>query len=246
MKQPIIEVKDVTFGYQNQAVLQEIDFTLQSGDYVVLIGPNGSGKSTLVKLMLGLLPTQEGKIIRSFDASKPQPIGYVSQRANRVPSDFPATVREVVTSGLTGSLGLFRWLRQKEKNRVARAIEQVGLTSVMNRHIGKLSGGQQQRAFIARALVGQPQLLILDEPTVGVDIQVKNQFYQLLGRLHQSQKEMTILLVTHELEEVIDQADRILCLNRRLYFEGEREIFLQKQVEILSALFGVSPVGVSE
>jgi zinc transport system ATP-binding protein len=245
MRQPIIEVKDVTFGYHQQAVLEKIHFTLRSGDYAVLIGPNGSGKSTLVKLMLGLLSIQEGEIVRSFDSETPQPIGYVSQRASRVPIDFPATVREVVTSGLSGSLGLFRWPEKRERNQVTQAIEQVGLTDVADRHIGRLSGGQQQRAFIARALVGQPQLLILDEPTVGVDIQVKNQFYQLLVQLHQARKGMTILLVTHELEEVIEQADRFLCLNRRLYFEGGREQFLQRQAEILPALFGVPQVGVS-
>lgn len=245
MKQPIIEMKNVTFAYQHQAVLQKVNITLRLGDYAVLIGPNGSGKSTLVKLMLGLLPIQEGRIVRSFDATKQQPIGYVSQRASRVPSDFPATVREVVTSGLSGSLGLFRWPGQQVRERVAQAIEQVGLAAVADRHIGRLSGGQQQRAFIARALVGQPQLLILDEPTVGVDIQVKKQFYQLLAQLHQSHTEMTILLVTHELEEVIEQADRIFCLNRQLYFQGGRELFLQRQAEIWPALFGMPQWGVS-
>ena len=156
---------------------------------------------------------------------------------------FPATVKEVVQSGLYGKLGLFRRLKKEHIEQVENAIDLVGLTSVQNRSIGKLSGGQQQRAFIARALVAEPELLVLDEPTVGVDEKTTGQFYDLLNRLHREEG-LTLLMVNHDLQAVSGLADQVACLNRRLIFHGDPGEFQQRQQEILSKAYQYELMGV--
>jgi len=237
----MIRMERVHFSYQNEKVLDNVSLTLHQGEFLALVGPNGSGKSTLIKLALGWLKPQAGDIllmgqdIRRFrDRDK---IGYVSQKANSFNLGFPATVFEVVAAGLYGKMGLFRWMGRKEKQKVYEAIEQVGLSDWAHRNIGRLSGGQQQRAFIARALVSDPDLLILDEPTVGVDVESVDRFYRLLTHLHR-EKGLTLLLVTHDIGAVTTYVDRIACLNKRIYFHGDPEEFTRKQKEILTAAYG--------
>ncbi|MBN2908204.1 metal ABC transporter ATP-binding protein [Polycladomyces sp. WAk] len=237
----MIRMERVYFSYQNEKVLDNVSLTLHQGEFLALVGPNGSGKSTLVKLALGWLKPQAGEIqlmgqdIRRFrDRDK---IGYVSQKANSFNLGFPATVFEVVATGLYGKMGLFRWMGRKEKQKVYEAIEQVGLSHLSHRNIGRLSGGQQQRAFIARALVSDPDLLILDEPTVGVDAESVERFYRLLTHLHR-EKKLTLLLVTHDIGAVTTYVDRIACLNKRIFFHGDPEEFTRKQKEILTAAYG--------
>ncbi|SFI72527.1 metal ABC transporter ATP-binding protein [Thermoflavimicrobium dichotomicum] len=241
MSQPAIRLEDVSFAYEKEKVLEDISLTVDRGEFLGIIGPNGSGKSTLVKLILHLLKPQKGKIEvfgESIEFLKDRSvIGYVSQKANTFQRGFPATVREVVASGLYGKLGLFRWMRKQDWEKVDQAIEQVGLTSLAHRNMGKLSGGQQQRAFIARALVSDPQLLILDEPTVGVDAKSQEQLYELLTHLHQ-QKQLTLLLVTHDIYSILSVVDRMACLNKRLLFYGTIDEFAKHDQEILSQLFG--------
>ena len=156
---------------------------------------------------------------------------------------FPATVKEVVQSGLYGKRGLFRRLKKEHIEQVEKAIDLVGLTSVQNRSIGKLSGGQQQRAFIARALVAEPELLVLDEPTVGVDEKTTGQFYDLLNRLHREEG-LTLLMVNHDLQAVSGLADQVACLNRRLIFHGDPGEFQQRRQEILSKAYQYELMGV--
>jgi len=237
----MIRMERVYFSYQNEKVLDNVSLILHQGEFLALVGPNGSGKSTLVKLALGWLKPQAGEIqlmgqdIRRFrDRDK---IGYVSQKANSFNLGFPATVFEVVATGLYGKMGLFRWMGRKEKQKVYEAIEQVGLSHLAHRNIGRLSGGQQQRAFIARALVSDPDLLILDEPTVGVDAESVERFYRLLTHLHR-EKRLTLLLVTHDIGAVTTYVDRIACLNKRIFFHGDPEEFTRKQNEILTAAYG--------
>lgn len=173
LKQPIIEMKHVSYSYDHRNVIEDINLNIEEGTFLGLVGPNGSGKTTLLKCILGLIKPQTGELnlfgvpLRKFkDWSK---IGFVSQKANSFNTGFPASVYEVVASGLTAKLGLFRRMSKADKQKVDEAIEAVGITSLKDRNIGELSGGQQQRTFIARALVSEPKLLILDEPTVGVD-----------------------------------------------------------------------------
>src|SRR5690625_729170 len=172
-EEKVISIENVSFQFDQRVVLEDVSLTVSKGEFLGLIGPNGSGKSTLLKIILGILQPYSGKVslfgeqvkyFRDWDK-----IGFVSQKANSFNTGFPATVFEVVSMGLFGKIGLFRFLNRSHKQKVLDIIEQVGMEDYTNCNIGELSGGQQQRVFIARALVSNPKLLILDEPTVGVD-----------------------------------------------------------------------------
>ncbi len=217
MEESVLKMERVHFSYDHRPVLEEVDLTLESGEFLALAGPNGSGKSTLIKLAFGSMPPDSGRIFlfgqpvnRFREWSR---IGYVSQKANSFNLDFPATVREVVATGLTGKLGLFRRMKKQHWMRVEEVIHQVGLSALAGQRIGRLSGGQQQRTFIARALVSDPDLLILDEPTVGVDSPSVRDFHHLLSHLHR-EKGLSLLLITHDLQAVADRVDRVIWLNR--------------------------------
>jgi zinc transport system ATP-binding protein len=240
MSEQVVQIEDLYFSYGEQTVLDGVNLSVSRGEFLGIMGPNGSGKSTLMRLILGLLPPQKGNIYvfgqPVYPLKKHLRIGYVSQKVNHFNLGFPATVREVVASGLTGRLGLFRWMSKSDWAFVEQMIEQVGLTPWMHRNMGKLSGGQQQRAFMARALVHKPELLILDEPTVGVDVKSTRQFYQLLTSLHQNQR-LTLILVTHDISVVSTYVNRVACLNKKLFFHGDPDDFVEKQQEILSAVY---------
>lgn len=239
---PAIELNHVSFQYDSKAkVLDDIHFTLGQGEFLGLLGPNGSGKSTLIKIILGLLQPQKGEVrlfgepMEKFkDWSR---VGYVSQKANSFNSGFPATVFEVVSTGLFGKLGLFRWLGKKEKARIHRAIDMVGLSEFSYQNIGKLSGGQQQRTFIARALVSQPDLLILDEPTVGVDSESVDRFFELIEHLHHHVG-ISMILVSHDISVITSKVSQVACLNKRIHFHGNPQDFSQNQEAILATAYG--------
>ncbi len=237
----VIAIENVSFRYEERNVLENINLTIPKGAFLGLVGPNGSGKSTLLKCILGILKPKEGTIrlfgtdIRKFkDWNK---IGYVSQKANSFNSGFPATVFEVVSMGLVSKVGLFRFLNRTYKQKVYKALEDVGMTEFMNRNIGELSGGQQQRVFIARALVSDPQLLILDEPTVGVDAGNVENFYNMLENLNKNLN-ITLLLVTHDIGTITDKVTHVACLNKYLHFHGETETFKQLEDRDLALVYG--------
>lgn len=235
-----ISMTNVSFNYGERAVLQEIDLQVNSGDFLGIVGPNGSGKSTLLKIMLGLLEPDAGDVrlfgvpIKAFkDWHR---IGYISQKANSFNSGFPATVAEVVQMGLTARRGLFKRVTPADKLAVKQALQAVGMTDYSNQLIGKLSGGQQQRVFIAKALVANPDLLLLDEPTVGVDATSMADFYELLEKIHRHQHK-TLVMVTHDIGAITTRVNRIACLNRRIYFHGASEQFVANQEQILSRAY---------
>lgn len=241
MMDNVLTMENIHFAYDHQTVLQGVGLTLKQGDFLGLVGPNGSGKSTMIKLALGSLRPDSGGV-KLFD----QPlnrfrdwwkIGFVSQKANSFNLGFPATVSEVVASGLYGKLGLFRRMKKKHWLQVEETLETVGLTPYAHQNIGRLSGGQQQRAFIARALVSEPEFLILDEPTVGVDAESVERFYHLLKSLHKD-RGLTLLLVTHDIGAITAHADRIACLNKTIHFHGNAEEFASNRKEILSFAYG--------
>jgi zinc transport system ATP-binding protein len=235
----VLEIKNLSFQY-SQNVLDEVDMSIPKGAFLGLVGPNGSGKSTLLKCILGLLKPTSGEIYlfgqRQEEFQDWYKIGYVSQKANSFNTGFPATVKEVVTTGLVSKLGLFKRLKNRDNQKVVEAIKAVGMEAFINRNIGELSGGQQQRVFIARALVSEPELLILDEPTVGVDTYNVQNFYNMLGKLNK-EKNITLLLVTHDIGTITDKVSHIACLNRHLHFHGRTEEFEQQQ-ENLSEFYG--------
>lgn len=224
MDEKIIEINNVSFRYERDVVLDHIDLSVPRGSFLGIVGPNGSGKSTLLKLILGLMKPDEGEILlfgeKQSKFKQWERIGFVSQKANSFNTGFPATVFEVVASGLTGKIGLFRFLRPKHRNEIIRAIEQVGMKEFMNRKIGELSGGQQQRVFIARAIVSRPDVLILDEPTVGVDARNVQSFYKILKSL-QEELGITLLMVSHDIDVLLNEADHVAYLNKRVQFYGK-------------------------
>lgn len=234
----LIEVKNLSFHYETENVLENINFSVPKGSFLGLVGPNGSGKSTLLKIILGLLKVQTGEVrlfgteINSF--KQWDRIGFVSQKANSFNSGFPATVYEVVLSGLTQKVGIFKRIKREHHEKARAAIESVGLAHLVNQNIGELSGGQQQRVFIARALVSDPELLILDEPTVGVDAQNVHSFYELLERLNR-EKAITLILVTHDIGTITDKVTHVACLNKHLHFHGDTEEFERQN---MSEIYG--------
>lgn len=217
----VLTLEDVSFAYGHHNVLESVSMAIRSGTFVALVGPNGSGKSTLVRLALGLLRPDSGVIVLfgrpPTERDARSSIGYVPQRPF-LGRDFPATVREVVASGGIGR----RWWRTSPRDQVDDALAVVDLEDLASARIGELSGGQQQRVFIAKALVRRPDLLILDEPVAGVDVEQQERFSATLGRLRDD-RGVAILLVSHDLAAVEDRLDRVIVLRRSIRFDGPPE-----------------------
>ncbi len=203
-----IEVTDLSFSYGENPVLENVSFTIMQGEFVGIIGSNGAGKSTLLKLLLGLLDPVSGSISFKEDKSK---IGYVEQNASRK-SNFPATAEEIVLSGLWSKIGFMRFPKKEHREAVQKALEAVEMQDYAKRMMGKMSGGQQQRIMIARVLVNSPRVLILDEPTNGIDLKSSEALYELLMHLNKKHG-LTIILVSHDIKRVSKITERLLCLN---------------------------------
>ncbi|WP_373230510.1 metal ABC transporter ATP-binding protein [Cohnella sp.] len=202
--QEIIKLDGVSFSFDSQSILSDISFTIRERDFVGLIGSNGAGKTTLLRMIVGLTQPQKGTI-SLFGTSADQfkdwnQIGYVPQRNNFNPL-FPATVREVVLSGLYGRKKLFRKVSKNDITRAEDALGALQIQDLGDKRIGALSGGQQQRVFLARALINNPKLLILDEPLSGIDIETQQNFFQLIRHMHQRHN-ITFLMVSHDLDMV--------------------------------------------
>lgn len=228
----IIEIKNVSFSFGREIVIKDVNLEVHKGDYLGILGPNGGGKSTLIKLILGLLTPSKGKIllygreIRHFrDWNK---IGYVSQQVSHFDVHFPMTAEEVVRLGRYSKIGLFNFPGNKDREIVRQALDHVEMWGYRNRLIGDLSGGQQQRIFIARALAAEPEVIILDEPTTGVDINTQKQFYSLLRKLNR-QIGLTLILVSHELDIVTHEATEIAYLNRSIVYYGIPDKFMKSK-----------------
>ncbi len=226
----IIEIKNVSFAYNTEEVLKEINLQIHKGDYLGIVGPNGGGKTTLLKCILGLYKPTHGKIKlfnQDLATFKDWPsIGYVPQKVN-FDQNFPSTAREVVAMGIYAKLGLFNSLKKYDWQAVDKALEQVGMLKFGNRRIGDLSGGQQQRIFIARALVSEPTVIFLDEPTVGVDIETRNQFFELLETLNKK-LELTLVLITHDMDIILHHGVlEVAFINKEVLFYGTPRDFLK-------------------
>jgi zinc transport system ATP-binding protein len=224
-KDSVLSFEGVSFSFMEQAVIADASFTVYAGDFVALIGPNGSGKSTLIRLGLGLLPLQKGSVslfgtpIKVFNEWGRA--GYVPQKATSIDPTFPATVEEVVGLGL---LAEQRWPRLTvDKERIKGVLKRVDMQSFAKRRIGKLSGGQQQRVMIARALITKPELLVLDEPTAGVDQAHQAQFYDLLKELND--EGVTIVIVTHDLTRISKHVTKVACIDRHVTYHESHEEF---------------------
>ncbi|OGI25732.1 MAG: hypothetical protein A3E38_03135 [Candidatus Moranbacteria bacterium RIFCSPHIGHO2_12_FULL_54_9] len=239
LEHPIIETEHISFFYGKEEVLHDISFAIPRGDYIGLVGSNGSGKTTLLRILLRLTKPATGSVqlfgtpIGNF--RQWQKIGYVPQNVFRGDMNFPATVQEVVESGHLGARG--GSLCQFGKGvcaEVRRALERADIAHLIGKRIGELSGGERQRVFIARALVSEPELLILDEPTTGIDAATEEKFYAFLGELNRAG--LTIILVSHDLEAITREVKTVLCLNRRLVCYGKPESL--RSAEVLHQMYG--------
>lgn len=226
MSDPIIEIKNLSFRYGVEPVLEDVSLSIERGDILGLIGPNGGGKTTLLKLILGLLPLQKGAIYlfgqplkQLRDRAK---VGYLRQRAFEFERRFPATVTELVQLGRLPRLSRWRPWSRADTQAVEAALHAVGVWELRDRPVAELSGGQQQRLFLARVLAQEPELLLLDEPTAAVDPKVEAQFYELLEQLNRAHG-LTVILVSHDLETTARQVTKIACLNKRLLYYGAPE-----------------------
>ncbi len=231
----IVEAKDLTVAFDGRQVLSGVDFSIRQGDYIGLVGPNGSGKSTLIKCMLGLIRSSQGSVSLfgsvSIEMKNRERIGYLPQRMDFFNPRFPTTVTEVISQGLIAN-------RRAGKNSGSEGIEKMiglfDLQGLRNRLIGELSGGQQQRVFIARALVNEPDFLILDEPTSALDPEVRESFFALLHELNK--KKVTIVLVTHDIGGVGQYASKLMYLDKKVIFFGGFDEFCLS--ENMASFFG--------
>lgn len=222
----VISLDNVSYRYNSDLVLENISFKADQGDLLGIIGPNGAGKTTLFSLILGLLEGYQGKItlfnedIRNNRKALKR-IGYIPQKKN-INQGFPATVEEIVSLGVLG--------RKTNMDVIISALKIVGLLEQKDKRIGELSGGQQQRVLIAKALVNEPELLILDEPTTGIDLETQDRFYTLLRKLN-SERNITIILASHDLDAINRLANKVACVNRKMSFHGNaREFFGNEQM----------------
>jgi zinc transport system ATP-binding protein len=225
----VVEVAHVSFAYGATEVLRNINLQIHRGDYLGIVGPNGSGKTTLLKIMLGLLPPASGSVklfgVPVSDFQEWPAIGYVPQKATHIDANFPATVEEVVLMGRFGRRGLFRRVTEDDRSKAREALTHVDMWSARHRLIGDLSGGQQQRVFIARALATDPRIVFLDEPTVGVEAHIRDEFYALLRTLNRD-LHLTVVLITHDLEGMAHEAMHVACVDVTLFYHASAQAFL--------------------
>ena len=222
MSGPVVEIRDVAFGYDGEAVIEDVNLEVNRGDFLAMIGPNGGGKTTLLKLMLGLLQPGKGSIrVLGRAPLKAAPhVGYVPQDAHANRS-FPITALDVVLMGMPLTRGWWRPTSRSDRREAMEALDRLEVSQLAERRIGVLSGGQRQRVFIARALVSRPELMLLDEPTAGVDTRGQADFFEMLRALN---REITIIVVSHDLLAVSRYVKSVACVNRRLHYHNQAEI----------------------
>lgn len=217
MSKPLVELENVSTGYHDVPVLKEVSLQVFPGDFIGVIGPNGGGKTTLAKLILGLIAPFRGRI--RFPHGKPR-MGYLPQ-ASQMDKSFPITVRDLVGSGLKTTSRWLPRLGREQRRLVDRTMNENGLAGLAAKPIGELSGGQLQKAFLCRALIGQPRLLILDEPNTHVDKHYERELYEWLRELN---KEMAILLVSHDIGTISPLVKTIACVNGGLHYHPSNQL----------------------
>ncbi len=216
MNNPLIEIKNVFAGYDKNPVLKDICLKIQDLDFLGIIGPNGGGKTTLIKVILGLLRPSSGEIIFR-DSSLKQQIGYMPQ-TNSIDKKFPILVSEVVESGLASEKSISK---QEKHTRTRAVIAEMGIEEIASKPIGELSGGQLQRTLLARAIINQPKLLILDEPNSYVDKRFEMHFYNLLQKINEK---TAIILVSHDIGTIVSTVKNIACINETLHYHSASDV----------------------
>lgn len=231
-----VRLSNVTAAYEQNIVFADLSLDIAAGQFAGIVGPTACGKTTLLKIILGVLPARSGKVfLNTHPAGKVAPgtVGYVPQ-LERIDWSFPVTVEEVIAMGLYTHGHLWPWPSKPERERIHDLAHRLGVHSCLRQHIATISGGQRQRAFLARALINHPQLLVLDEPTSGVDIKTQHEVLHLLSDLNNDG--MTILLTTHDLNAVASHLPWVICFNKGLVAQGRpHDIFTN---EIMTKTYG--------
>jgi zinc transport system ATP-binding protein len=228
----VLSVKNLSFSYEATEVLSGVSFSVGKGEYVALAGPNGAGKTTLVKVILGLENKRRGTIEifgKSFESfSDWDRIGYLPQQVNVFNLLFPATAKEVVGLGLLSHKGFPKKIARSDEAKILETLDLMGVLYLKNQLVGELSGGQQQRVFLARALVSDPELLILDEPSTALDPQTREEFFGLVERLNRD-KGVTVIIITHDTAHIGQYAGKLLYLDKQIIFYGGFADFCQSK-----------------
>lgn len=224
----VLSIENLYFRYNSRDVLSDITFSISTGDYIGLVGPNGSGKTTLIKIVLGLLKPHSGKITLFGDDTKAfsgwHKIGYLPQKISALNPRFPATVSEVVAMGLLSKKSFPKHMNRSDNTTVDSILDLLDITNLRNKPIGELSGGQQQRVLVARALVNNPEFLILDEPTDALDPEMRDRFFGLMDELNK-RKNVTIVIVTHDMGNIGKYTSKLLYIDKKIIFYGSFEDF---------------------
>lgn len=226
MTEPLLQVRDLTFGYGREVVLDHVDLDIHPRDFLAVIGPNGGGKTTLIKAILGLLRPWSGEVVSRVPRGH---MGYVPQFST-FDRSFPLRVQDVVLMGKLGRRGLLRRYTPEDREDVERILERLKLAHVARSHVAEVSGGQLQRVLIARALAGDPEILFLDEPTASIDAESREVLREILEELNQR---IPVVVVTHDVTSISPMVRRIACINRRLFYHGE-----EIDQEVLEEVYG--------
>jgi zinc transport system ATP-binding protein len=244
----IIELKSVSAGYNGKLVVEDINLSVDKNDFLGIIGPNGGGKTTVLRMIVGVLKPKKGEVIvfgknpMNFTKDDRHRISYVRQERN-VDTNFPVSVLDTILMGLYSGIGPGKKITSLHKEKAMEALQKVDMTDFKNSHIGALSGGQKQRVFIARGLVNNPELLILDEPTTGVDARNQETFYQMLFDL-KLDLNLTIIMVSHDITMIAKEVNKISCVNHNIHVHGEPEGVLAN--ETTCEICGIDPKYVFE
>ena len=237
---PLIVMDNLEIGYNNNSILSEVNLSIDKGEYIGIIGPNGSGKTSFLKTLLGLISPLSGKILIQGDVPKKKEkstIGYVPQ-STQIDREFPLSVEEVVLQGLFGKIGLFRSPRKSDKEAAVKALHKVHMWKNRKRPIGHLSGGEQQKVMIARALVLDADVLLLDEPTSSLDFQMTKSLFDLVRELNEKYKQ-TVIMVHHNIDLIRHNCKRLLVFHRKIRYDGPPNT--KEADRIINLAYNLSP-----
>jgi zinc transport system ATP-binding protein len=224
---PLLVAEGITAGYGRDVVLEGVDLTVSAGDFLAILGPNGGGKTTLLKVLLGLLAPWSGRVVH-LHSRRRGALGYVPQFAT-FERNFPVRVRDVVLMGRLGRRPLGRRYREEDRAAAQQAMESLGIAQLAGQAIGELSGGQLQRTLVARALAGEPEVLMLDEPLASVDPEMRSRLVELLGELNER---IPVVVVTHDLTPFAAVVRQVACVNRRLHYHPEGKLTAEALHEV--------------
>lgn len=223
----LLTCSNIALGYEGKKIVEDINFSVNTGDYLCIVGENGSGKSTLMKTLLNLKTPMEGSIVTG-DGLKQEEIGYLPQQTV-VQKDFPASVREIVLSGCLNRCGMRPFYSKEEKQLAAANMERLGILHLAKRCYRELSGGQQQRVLLARALCATRKLLLLDEPVAGLDPKAMADMYEIIKSLN-SEDGITVIMISHDIKAAVNYASHILHISKKPLFYGDKKDYLASDV----------------